>query len=260
MTQEPKVIFLHIPKTAGQSVHEYLLRNFAPELVCPARVNDQLKEYAASDLNRYQVFSGHFDWSAFDRLEGERFVFTILRDPMERLLSFYFFLREQAGHFAGLGQLDDKPGIKAAIELTPWQYFVDPGCPLREFIDNHYDNFFTYFFAGRSYNARATLKSLTGPGRLFADMSGISRLAKANMGIMSAVLTIERWPDINPIMSEALGRTLVLDDAIRVNVGQSARGRRLEKLQSLGANPEVLDRIGEFTRWDKFLIEQATHG
>jgi hypothetical protein len=257
VNREPKVIFLHIPKTAGQSVHEYLLRNFSNELVCPARVNDQLTQYSAAELNRYQVFSGHFDWSAFDLLEGERFVFTILRDPLERLLSFYFFLREQATHFANLGQLDDKPGIKAAIELTPWQYFVDPECPLREFIDNHYDNFFTFYFAGRTYNARSKLKPLTGPGRLFADMAAVTRLAQANLATLDATLPIERWQEINPIISSVVGRNLILDDAIRVNIGKSAPTRRLGRLQTLGANDQVLRRLDEFTHWDNLLIEQT---
>lgn len=254
MTPEPKIIFLHIPKTAGQSVHEYLLRNFPRERICPARVNEQLQAYATSELNRYQVFSGHFDWSAFDELEGERFVFTILRDPMERILSFYFYLREQAAHFAELGKLEDKPGIKAALELTPWQYFVDPNCPLREFIDNHYDNFFTFFFAGRAFTARAKLKLLMGSGMLFAGMPAVYRLAKANVEIMDAVLMIDRWQEVNVKLSASVGRSLTVGDEIRVNVGKSTPVSRIKQLEALGATDEVLSRLESFTYWDKLLL------
>lgn len=257
MHEEPRIIFLHIPKTAGQSVHEYLLGNFPKDAVCPARVNDQMKTLSTAELARYQVFSGHFDWSAFDALEGPRFVFTILRDPMERLLSFYFYLREQATHFLTLGQqIDDKPGVKAALEMTPWEYFVDPDSPLRGFIDNHYDNFYCYYFAGRSYDARTKLLSMIGAGRLFPDMAGIMRLAQSNLTTLDAVHLIENWKEINPILSHAIGRELTVENTPRVNIGKSHPGSRIDQLRDLGASDEVMQRLAEFTYWDNRLMAE----
>ena len=87
-----KVIFLHIPKTAGQSVHAALVNAFGNEAVCPARVNDQLRRMSITEINRYQVFSGHFDWSLLDCIKGPKYVFTILREPIDRILSFYLAL------------------------------------------------------------------------------------------------------------------------------------------------------------------------
>jgi hypothetical protein len=34
------VVFLHIPNTAGQSVHAALLAAFEPSAICPARVKE----------------------------------------------------------------------------------------------------------------------------------------------------------------------------------------------------------------------------
>ncbi|MDJ0750990.1 MAG: sulfotransferase family 2 domain-containing protein [Woeseiaceae bacterium] len=257
MEPTPRIIFLHIPKTAGQSVHEYLVRNFPADSICPARVNDQLRRLPAGELDRYRVFSGHFDWSAFDTLTGPKFIFTILRDPLERLLSFYFYLREQAIHFQAIGELDEhKPGIKAAIELSPWEYFVDPQCPLREFIDNHYDNFYSYYFAGRSYNSRTQLRPHIGPGHLFADMSTVTRLAVANLETLDAVCLIGQWQNINPVLSAAVGRELSLENAPRVNMGKSHPDSRIERLKELGASDDVLRRLDEFTHWDNILINR----
>ena len=259
MANEPKVIFLHIPKTAGQSVHEFLLANFDRESVCPARVNEQLKLLSAEELNRYQVFSGHFDWSAFDRLEGERFVFTVLRDPMERLLSFYFYLREQAELFASRGELGpDKVGMRAALEMTPWEYFVDPQSKIRGFIDNHYDNFYTCFFAGRRYNARPELLRLTGTGKLFASMDDVARLALCNLATLDAVLPIERWFLLVDALSDALGRKLSLKEEIRVNTGKVPPQQRQDRLHALGAEPAVFERLRSFCDWDEKIMAKAT--
>ena len=37
-----RIIFLHLPKTAGQSVHAALVDGFGEAAICPARVNEQL--------------------------------------------------------------------------------------------------------------------------------------------------------------------------------------------------------------------------
>jgi hypothetical protein len=44
--EEPKLVFLHIPKTGGQTLHNLLLPHFAPEVVCPERFNG-LRHFAA---------------------------------------------------------------------------------------------------------------------------------------------------------------------------------------------------------------------
>src|ERR1044071_10007863 len=96
VSEQTRVIFLHIPKTAGQSVHESLRRLFAPEEICPARENFQLLPISIQELRRYRLFSGHLDWCLLDVVPQPRFTFTVLRRPIERIISFYFFLRGRA--------------------------------------------------------------------------------------------------------------------------------------------------------------------
>ena len=48
-------------------------------------------------------------------------------------------------------------GLKAALELPCDDYFANGPQHLRRFIDDHYDNFYTYYFAGRTYDARSKL-------------------------------------------------------------------------------------------------------
>ena len=86
-----KIVFLHIPKTAGQTVHSELLRIFGPEHTSPVRVHTQ----AGADgqfPEGYRFYSGHLDWETFDTADSDSFVFTVLRDPKDRIASFYFYL------------------------------------------------------------------------------------------------------------------------------------------------------------------------
>ena len=121
-----KLLFLHIPKTAGQSVHRYLLDGFNEQDVCPYRVDAQ---YQNGDLdpNAYSIHSGHIDWSRLENLSGEKIVFTILRKPMDRILYFYFYfyLRSEAQKVSA-SELEkpERSGLRAALELTPDEYFV----------------------------------------------------------------------------------------------------------------------------------------
>src|SRR5947208_16662837 len=152
------LVFLHIPKTAGQSVHEFLKKIVGPGAVAPARVNDQLYGLSVPELRRYRVVSGHLDWALLDCVREPKFVFTILRNPVDRILSFYFFLRAEAKNLSEEQlRLPENEGKQAVLHLSCDDYFTGGKPHLRTFLDNHYDNFYMYYFAGRTYDARQRL-------------------------------------------------------------------------------------------------------
>ena len=88
------IIFLHIPKTAGQSIHHELQRLYSDK-IAPVRINSDLDKYSNNELEKFNVFSGHLDWNRLKFLPNP-FTFTILRDPIERICSFYIYLEEKA--------------------------------------------------------------------------------------------------------------------------------------------------------------------
>ena len=93
------LFFLHIPKTAGTTLNAILDANFASEAVLDLYTAEQHR--AAGDLtyNRlaeYDLVRGHIFIKDF----GEIFdgpvpmrAFTFLRDPVQRVISEYFFLK-----------------------------------------------------------------------------------------------------------------------------------------------------------------------
>ena len=149
LTKKP-IVFLHIPKTAGQTVHNVLARVVRPRRVSPIRVHTQALDPAEQYPPGYSLYSGHLDWCALGHLPPARFVFTVLRDPRERVASFYFYLQRKA---AGLNEatlsLPQNIGLKRALEMTPDDYFFGGDDDWQMFIRSHYDNFYCTYFATR---------------------------------------------------------------------------------------------------------------
>jgi hypothetical protein len=85
------VIFLHIPKCGGTSLHTLLASNFHAEDMCPER--HTLDEWTPQSLARYRYYSGHFTYSSLDKIAGERDIVTMFREPKARLRSFFYFVK-----------------------------------------------------------------------------------------------------------------------------------------------------------------------
>lgn len=86
------VVFLHIPKTGGTSLHQILVPHFAREEICPERFN-RLESWKADELARFRFFSGHFDKRGVGSIPQQKKVVTLLREPRKRILSLYYFWR-----------------------------------------------------------------------------------------------------------------------------------------------------------------------
>lgn len=252
-----RVLFLHIPKTAGQSVHQFLIDKYGEENVCPARVNDQFTNLGQNELKKYTVYSGHFDWSHFDVIDENIFTFTILRDPLDRVLSFYFYLREQAMIFKGRGELESKPGLKAALENSPYEFFVEPNNIHRGFIDENIDNFYLYFFAGRKYSARAELSKMVGSGKVFRTADDLVELAFSNLkNHVDAVYSIENWKDgLSADLKNDNNSLVGESEEYTLNRGRTNRDDREKLLLDLGADDAVFERLSEICRLDYKLID-----
>lgn len=247
-----KIIFLHHPKTAGQSIHSFLIASFGSKNVCPARTNEQLRFMPLTMLRKFRVFSGHFDWDSLASISGNNFVFTILRDPFERILSFYFYLREIG--LRGNGNSGVK-GADLAAQLTPNEFFWDfPDDDIRDLVLNNFDNFYTFYFAGRRYDMRNEfsehLKNLDSRIRFVA-----LNLARENLATLDLVVNfndVSRIPiEFAKFFPECVNET----ELPHINENRAfSREHRFEKLASLGASPWLFDVLGEFCKLDDQLL------
>jgi len=116
-----RAIFHHQPKTAGQAVNVWLQRHLGAGTVTPNLIGYHralIRQYGGE----YPVLSGHlgFDGSGLD----PRYTyFTVLREPVDRMISWLFYVDRDSGLTDGTREL--KAGARLFLETEGEQSSVE---------------------------------------------------------------------------------------------------------------------------------------
>lgn len=167
------IVFLHIPKTAGQAIHNALVAAVGgDEHVSPIRVHTQsADQYPAG----YRLYSGHLDWVQIDKAGPDLFSFTVLRDPAERIASFYFYLQQEARKLSA-SDLRKNLGKRRALEWSADDYFFGGDNAWQAFILDHYNNFYCSYFSTRMMRGHARIAHLKPSELIGSAQSGLESL------------------------------------------------------------------------------------
>lgn len=126
------VIFLHIPKAAGSTLHS-VLRGFYPrDAVCHIPVAKPDREAVYADLSleeraRIRLIKGHLLFGIHRHVPDRSTYITVLRHPIDRVVSHYYYVRRTPRHrlFERLTSsdmsLEAYVSSKAALELNNGQ-------------------------------------------------------------------------------------------------------------------------------------------
>lgn len=96
---EPPYFFLHIPRTAGTTINSILLQHFSPEEIINVYSQEEYQRHAyhtQDELKNIKFITGHLLLQQYDTpkiYDINIRVFTLLREPIARLISEYIFLR-----------------------------------------------------------------------------------------------------------------------------------------------------------------------
>ncbi len=212
-----KIVFLHIPKTAGQTVHSELSRIIGQDATSPIRVHTQADEYGQFPAG-YQLYSGHLDWERLEIDAEEKFAFTVLRDPFERIASFYFYL-----HHKSLGMdecalaLPQNAGLQKIRQCSADDYFFGGSESWQRFILDHYDNFYCTYFATRRMRGTLQLEGLSTQMIIDRATMGAARL--------DAIYDIEKLQKLEKDISHLTGKKIKVASK-RVNPGPDTVGTK----------------------------------
>jgi hypothetical protein len=86
-----RYVFIHVPKTAGSSIIVALQQILGAEGV--ARLGASFDQINIEQYSRYRMIVGHLRYDQLAHFPGRR-IFTFLRDPVDVVVSKYFFFRQ----------------------------------------------------------------------------------------------------------------------------------------------------------------------
>jgi len=242
------IVFLHIPKTAGQTIHNQLAQMVGTEAVSPIRVHSQ-KPQGLQMPPGYRLYSGHLDWTEVDGL-ADPFIFTVLRDPAERIASFYFYLLAEARlltppELALPGNL----GKANILRMSAEEYFFGGNLGWQVFIRAHYDNFYCSYFATRKMRGWSEIRDLPSDALLERAVAGLGAVDRV---YSTADLTV-----LEQDIARIFGATIHVTDNF-VNAGLHARGEaRWPKLLAMMDNGAARNALEAFTTRDAALMART---
>jgi hypothetical protein len=223
------LIFLHVPKTGGISASQAIVRHFHEDEVFHVRnaahekspvfakahgTIEDFKGLPNARRRRYRCILGHMHFGLHEHVPGPSAYVTLLRDPVERLLSHFgqycrMVRNEELGEDATVPSLEEFCRIKSRA------------------MDNHQ----TRFLCGWKFDEHPRQESLD--------------RAEENLRRWFRVVgTVERFDETMEALHRAYGWTDV--GRFRENVGAG-------RLRREGVAPEFLARIDEVNRLDQEL-------
>ncbi|ACB53904.1 unknown [Crocosphaera subtropica ATCC 51142] len=98
---EQTVIFLHIHKTGGRTLEDILKKQYDPQKILSTdnlkwrQSHETLSQYSPAELENIKLIKGHMYFGIHNILLQPFTYITILRDPIERVLSLYCYIRDE---------------------------------------------------------------------------------------------------------------------------------------------------------------------
>ena len=121
-SNKPCLIFLHIPKAAGTTLHRITSRQYRQDqiyTIAGKRVKESLNEFVRLPLeerSQLRCVKGHMYFGLHTFLPQPSTYVTLLRNPVERVISFYHFVLNRPDHPLHDNATSQKMGLSAFIQ------------------------------------------------------------------------------------------------------------------------------------------------
>jgi len=133
------LIYIHVPKAAGTTFSDIIEQNYPAQEVLtilhqPGRTIEDFMRLPIEERKRPRVIKGHFPFGLHEHVPRPCTYITILRDPVERILSHYHYVLRTPEHYlydkvAGSKMsLAEYAGNPVTTELDNGQVRMISGC------------------------------------------------------------------------------------------------------------------------------------
>jgi hypothetical protein len=117
-TKQPTDIFLHIPKTAGTTLNHIMERHYPPHQIFSFGPVDGVEAFTQLPLEQRHAFRlvrGHMAFGLHAYVRPPYRYFTMLRKPVERVISYYYFMLERPEHYLHNSLHENRMGLEAFV-------------------------------------------------------------------------------------------------------------------------------------------------
>jgi hypothetical protein len=105
MNLDDKYYFLHVTKTAGTSLKRLLIDQFHSSEIFPAETDVQFANIKVENIPNYRLYMGHHGYRFIEYFIPRRpKMITILRDPIERIISSFYYAIENESEIGSFVQ------------------------------------------------------------------------------------------------------------------------------------------------------------
>ena len=114
------VIFLHIHKTAGTTLNRIIERQYPMQQIWTLdeqHTLDDLLGLSQAQRAQIRMLRGHMIFGLHEHMPGPSNYFTLLRDPIERVISFYYFIRRNPNHYHFAPITSGDLGLREVLDL-----------------------------------------------------------------------------------------------------------------------------------------------
>ena len=115
------VIFLHIPKTGGTTLQHILQRYYPRNQICTfkdanrQKQIDNFRRLTMGKREAYRLIQGHLHFGFHRHLPGDSIYITLLREPVARTLSFYYYAKSHPDHYLYSFLTNDHVDLKTVL-------------------------------------------------------------------------------------------------------------------------------------------------